>query len=558
MKRRTWTRHKRPEANNKCVTYVRVSSKEQQREGYSLQAQAALLDEYAARKDFQIVKRFSEVESAKAAGRSQFRAMLEFFEEEKRQPEPCRVLIVQDTSRLYRNRKDSVTLDELDLEIHLVREGSIISEDSRSNEKLMHEIRIAVAKNEIDVLSERVMIALEQKVKSGGWPHIAPIGYRNALGDDDKNAIAIDPEQARFVRELFQLYSSGQYSITAVRQKLTTDGFRTNKGNKLSKSQIHKMLRNPFYYGEMEWRGELWEGRHESLIERVLFDRVQDRLSGKRTTSTGTRKPRWDFQRLIKCGHCGRSMVAEMQKGHVYYHCTRPKMECPEPKWAKEADIKAAFSDALEQIAFDEIHVDWVLQSLRETHKDRFAFKEQRVAELQREDEKIAGQLKVAYRDRLNEVITPEHYLECQAELNSRRQVIRQRLDELQGAKTIYVAEGARILELAQKAGSLFEKQSRTERRRLVEIVFSNANWKHQQLHYEFRKPFDVLALIANEAKQRKGALPKKSALSAKWLPVHGRTPTRNPENILGCNRDLWMYVVDVPTLSGSAPTRRR
>ena len=62
-------------------------------------------------------------------------------------------------------------------------------------------------------------------------------------------------DQARFVRELLQLYGSGHYSIKAVRQKLTTNGFRTNKGNKLSKSQIHKILRNPFCYGEMEWRG---------------------------------------------------------------------------------------------------------------------------------------------------------------------------------------------------------------------------------------------------------------------------------------------------------------
>ena len=80
-------------------------------------------------------------------------------------------------------------------------------------------------------------------------------------------------DQARFVRELLQLYGSGHYSIKAVRQKLTTDGFRTNKGNKLSKGQIPKILRNPFCYGEMEWRGELWIGRHAPLIECKLFDR---------------------------------------------------------------------------------------------------------------------------------------------------------------------------------------------------------------------------------------------------------------------------------------------
>ena len=65
-----------------------------------------------------------------------------------------RVLLVEKTDRLYRNLKDYVTVDELDLEIHFVKENVIVSQDSRSSEKFMHGIKVLMAKNFIDNLSE--------------------------------------------------------------------------------------------------------------------------------------------------------------------------------------------------------------------------------------------------------------------------------------------------------------------------------------------------------------------------------------------------------------------
>jgi hypothetical protein len=71
----------------------------------------------------------------------------------KQHPE-CRVLLVEKTDRLYRNFKDYVTIDELKLEIHIVKENVILSNQSRSSEKFVHGIKVLMAKNYIDNLSE--------------------------------------------------------------------------------------------------------------------------------------------------------------------------------------------------------------------------------------------------------------------------------------------------------------------------------------------------------------------------------------------------------------------
>src|SRR5882762_9702245 len=124
-----------------AVLYARVSSKDQEREGYSIPAQLKHLREYAQRNEFKIVREFLDVETAKVAGRKQFGEMLIFFPKNP----ACRVLIVEKTDRLYRNFRDCVTLEDLDVEIHLPKAGQIISKDSKSQAKLVHAIQRVIA-----------------------------------------------------------------------------------------------------------------------------------------------------------------------------------------------------------------------------------------------------------------------------------------------------------------------------------------------------------------------------------------------------------------------------
>jgi DNA invertase Pin-like site-specific DNA recombinase len=78
-----------------------------------------------------VAAEYVDVETAKATGRTAFGEMVAFFKTHAL----VRVLLVEKTDRLYRNLKDWVTIDELDAEIHFVKEGVVLSRDSRSSEK---------------------------------------------------------------------------------------------------------------------------------------------------------------------------------------------------------------------------------------------------------------------------------------------------------------------------------------------------------------------------------------------------------------------------------------
>jgi site-specific DNA recombinase len=160
-----------------AFSYARVSSREQEREGYSIPAQRKLLTEYARTRGFSIKREFIDIESAKNPGRKEFTNMLHLLETDGARF----VVLVEKTDRLYRNRTDAVAFEALiekhGIEIHLVKEGRVIGKDSRSQDKFMHDIHVAVAKHYVENLKEEVKKGMREKAEEGIYPGRAPIGY---------------------------------------------------------------------------------------------------------------------------------------------------------------------------------------------------------------------------------------------------------------------------------------------------------------------------------------------------------------------------------------------
>src|SRR5262245_47912330 len=139
-----------PTCRAAAVLYARVSSKDQEREGFSIPAQLRLLREYARTHGLSILREFIDVETAKQAGRAGFSEMLALL---KTDPS-CRTILVEKTDRLYRNIRDWITVDDLDVAVHFVKKGAVVSKTSRSSDKFMHGIKVLMAKNYVDNLSE--------------------------------------------------------------------------------------------------------------------------------------------------------------------------------------------------------------------------------------------------------------------------------------------------------------------------------------------------------------------------------------------------------------------
>src|SRR5436190_22469942 len=207
-------------AHKQAVIYARVSSKEQQKEGFSIPAQLKLLKEYASAQGFMVAQEYVDVETAKQSGRAAFGEMVTFL---KAHPS-VRVMLVEKTDRLYRNLKDWVTVDELDVEMHFPKEGVVLSRESRSSEKFMHGIKVLMAKNYIDNLSEEARKGMQEKAEQGIWPTVAPLGYHNVVGADGKKIIEPDPDSAPIIACLFEWYATGTLSLKEAAEKARAAG----------------------------------------------------------------------------------------------------------------------------------------------------------------------------------------------------------------------------------------------------------------------------------------------------------------------------------------------
>ena len=319
--------HSTRQTATKAVLYVRVSSVEQREEGYSIEAQLRLLREYATKQRFVIAEEFIDVESASKSGRTGFNAMLAYL----RKLPSCRMILVEKTDRLYRNLKDYATLDVKDwgVNIHLVKEGEILSPDSRSSQQFVHGIKVLVARNYSLNLGEETIKGMTEKAELGMYPSCAPIGYKNADGPAGKRVIVPDPDTAPTISRIFALFATGDYSLKQLAARAWDEGL-TLRGKRIPKSVLHQILRRRIYCGDFDFNGKPYHGTYEPLVSKEIWERVQSILNDHGKTNRHRIRRDLAFSGLVRCGHCGCMLVGEVKKGrYVYYHCTGHRGKCP-------------------------------------------------------------------------------------------------------------------------------------------------------------------------------------------------------------------------------------
>jgi site-specific DNA recombinase len=247
-----------------AVVYARVSSRDQEKEGFSIPAQQRLLREQAMKLGFTIVKEYVDVETAKKVGRPEFAAMLAYL---KNHRATCRTILVEKTDRLYRNLKDWTTLDDLGVNIHLVKDNRIIGPESGSSDQLVHGFSVLMARNYVLNLGEETSKGMTEKAVSGIYPSCAPIGYQNADGPAGKRIIVPDPDTAPVISMLFERFANGECAIKPFATQLNSEGL-TLGGRRFHSSTLHQILRKRLYSGDFDWKGFTYAGTHEALVTR--------------------------------------------------------------------------------------------------------------------------------------------------------------------------------------------------------------------------------------------------------------------------------------------------
>jgi len=503
--------------NNKAVLYARVSSKEQEKEGYSIPAQLKLLKDYTFSKGLDLVREFGDVETAKQSGREGFGEMVSFLKKNH----SIKVLLVEKTDRLYRNFKDYVILEDLDLDIHLVKEGSILSKSSKSSEKLMHNLKVVLAKNYIDNLSEEASKGMRQKAEEGMWPSIAPVGYINILGPNGKKVISPDPTTAPLIVRLFEQYATGNYNLKQITKTIKEGGLAFRKSQRpLPKSTIHGILKNRVYMGEFVWKGKVYKGAYTPLISKDLWQKVQYVLEGRFMTKSRATRQGFTYSGFVKCAHCGCALVGEMKKGkYVYYHCSGYKGDCGEP-YTREENIEGQLVEYLKQISMSPEILEWLIATLKQSHTDETQYHTQSLDRLNDEYRKVKSKLESMYEDKLQGRIDGDLYDKKAKECREEQDRLLKAIQTHQSANQGDIDEAVRLLELAHNAHKDFQIGKAPQKRGLLKEVLEGATWKSGVLEPRFKEHFYLLALSNRETEMKKPLEVGSEGFNRIWLPV--------------------------------------
>jgi DNA invertase Pin-like site-specific DNA recombinase len=257
-----------------------------------------------------------------------------------------RYVSVYALSRTARNRYDDaimmMQLEKLGVQLISATERNL---DDTPAGKAMHGMLAVFNQYQVDVSGEDIKYKMGQKVIAhGGTIGRARIGYRNVTEEFEGrriNSIAVDHDRSGFVVDAFTLFATGEYTETNLHEELVARGFTTLKTLKLperpvGKSTVGKLLRDRYYLGEVNYKGQWYPGRHEPLITVELFDRVQRILDSHSGAGVRSRTFNHYLKGVFWCARCDKRMIFQRAKGNggVYYYfaCTgRRHGTCDQP-----------------------------------------------------------------------------------------------------------------------------------------------------------------------------------------------------------------------------------
>lgn len=348
--------------------YARKSSEDDERQALSIDSQIKEMVAVAQREKIEIAEIRRESHSAKASGqRPVFNQLLGDI-----RGGMFSGIVAWAPDRLSRNAGDLGSLVDLMDSKHLQEIRTHSQKFTNSpNEKFLLMILCSQAKLENDNRGINVKRGLKNKAEMGVRPGVAPLGYLNERSPDrNKGKIIIDPERAPIIKRMFQHVADyGASGRTLLKWLNSEAGFTTRSGKRLTLGGVYRVLHNEFYYGRFEYGGKWYDGTHEPLITKELFDEVQEQLKTAPKARPGTKE--FDFTKMILCGNCGYGITAEEKfkkrrdgslKKYVYYHCSRFDYTCKQP-YVREDTLLAQLLTLIDQVDLSQVGVKKKLEA---------------------------------------------------------------------------------------------------------------------------------------------------------------------------------------------------
>lgn len=487
----------------KAIIFARVSSKDQE-DGQSIPAQVRRLTEYALKKNFTIDSTFQITESSSKETRKQFEQIITYVKKAK---EPF-ALITDTVDRLQRSFKETPMLDELRkqgrLELHFLREGLIVNQQSNSAQLLQWDIGVLFASSYVRQLSDNVKRSQEQCIKNGQWFSKAPYGYKNVTLPNGQKNIEIDPEQSPFVVKIFELYSQGNNSFETIAIKMRAQSFaKTSRGKSIKSRTVEIILKNPFYMGMMKIKNQLHPHRYPPLISASMFNSVQNIIKNHRNVPVHYAGKPILLRGLISCTNCGGTISGDIKKQkYVYYSCNNSKRMCKK-KWVKEETLLDGLLSYFDRIQLSNEQINEIIEHLQHDEIERLEATRRAQYQLNQKlelsKERISKLVDMHIDGKIDSVI----YHTKLEEYKREQQKISLELESHSSSTHAEIITAQDVLHLAREAKQIFKSSNFDEKQQLLRFFFSNLQLNNENLDVQLRDPFQIIANSYNQHEWR-------------------------------------------------------
>ena len=335
-----------------AIIYARVSSTKQTIEGDGLNSQITRCAEYADRKGYEVVHKFSDDMSGSVLDRPGMKDMLAFLKRYKKATR--HVVIIDDISRLARDIETHLKLRSSISEAGGILESPSLEFGEDSDSRLVENLLAVVSQHQRQKNGEQVKNRMRARVLNGYYPFRAPLGYRFETSKGRGKVLVPHEPMASVVKECFEGFASGKYGAQCeiIRYLESLPYFPRDGRGLIRFERVREMFENPVYAGMVHapvWGISMREGNHEGLVSFETFRRVKEKLNA--TPLAPTRKDvSKDFilRGFLQCSECGYHLTASWSKGrskkYPYYHCHNKTCSCrgkTTPRAKLESEVEA-------------------------------------------------------------------------------------------------------------------------------------------------------------------------------------------------------------------------
>lgn len=435
--------------------YCRVSTEEQSENGYSIDEQERLLEEWCKKMGYVIYKCYSDrgISGKNIKDRPALKELLSDAKAGK-----FDMVISWKINRVSRKLEDVLKI------VNLLEKNNITfksySEPFETDTpagRMQFQMMALIGEFERGTIAQNVKMGMIAKAKSGNWCGGRVLGYdlvpNNSPEEEKKgkNKLEINEKEAEIVRFIFNEYSKGK-GYKAITNKMNKLGYKTKKGNNFSVGSIRDILTNPVYIGEIRYNvRQNWsekrrrninpnpirvKGKHEAIIDRELWDKVQLILESKKGKPSRIYDGEYPLTGILRCPKCGAGMVisrttntlADGSKKRIAYYCcgnwkNKGTSVCNSNTIRVDKANEYVFKK-IEELVSNEAVIKAVVKNINKERKDKVKPAKRLLGDIDKELEKLDKRKRKIFEAYEDDILTKAEFQIRKDELNEKIRIL--------------------------------------------------------------------------------------------------------------------------------------